>query len=345
MKSHLSVIILNWNTRSLLEKFLPLVWLNSRDKGVEIVVADNGSDDDSVLWVKENHPQIKVLELGFNFGFAEGYNRAISMVDSQFVLLLNSDVAPGENWIAPLLRRIKETPDCAAVVPSIKDYNNPEKFEYAGAAGGYIDLFGYPFCRGRIFDTLEQDDGMYSNPVEVMWGSGAALLVDRELFVDSGALDKDFFAHMEEIDWCWRVRNRGYSIWHEPESTVYHLGGGTLNYNNNRKIYLNFRNNLYLLVKNSRFNLLPATLLIRFALDYAAGFMFLFKGRFKSFAAIFKAHRDFIKRLPSLCEKRKSNLRYVRHTGHDRLIYKKSIVFDYFIKSKRKFSQLNYIKE
>jgi GT2 family glycosyltransferase len=222
-----SIVILNWNTCDLLKQFLPQVVENCNLTGVEVVLADNGSTDDSVHWVRNNLPQIRIIALSENFGFAEGYNQALSFVDAELSVLLNSDAAPAKGWLEPLIRTMDENPATAACVPKIMSYTNRGQFEYAGAAGGFIDSLGYPFCRGRLFNISEADNGQYDKPGQVFWGSGSALMIRTQLFRETGGLDHDFFAHMEEIDWCWRVKNRGYDIRYVPSSVVYHLGGGT----------------------------------------------------------------------------------------------------------------------
>jgi GT2 family glycosyltransferase len=334
-----SVIILNWNTRSLLEKFIPTVIKNSTYPDVEIVVADNGSTDDSLEWLKSAYPNVRIISFLQNYGFSEGYNKAIASVSSDLSVLLNSDVAPAEGWLEPLVDIMTNNPNVAAVVPKIKDYNNPDKFEYAGAAGGFIDRFGYTFCRGRIFDVLEEDNGQYDTESKVFWGSGAALMVRTELFNSTGGLDKDFFAHMEEIDWCWRVKNMGYEIMFTPNSEVFHVGGGTLSYNNYRKNFLNFRNNLFLLVKNKHGLNGWITIVIRLLLDYIAVFKYLFARKFSFSKSIIAAHWDFIKKLPRfLLKRRKSKLLINKNKFNE--IYKRSIVFDFYILKKKKFSML-----
>ncbi len=335
----LAIVILNWNTQSLLEKFLPKVIENSDDSRAFIVVADNNSTDNSVNWIKQNHPTIKIIEFDKNYGFAEGYNRALSQLDCEYVTLLNSDAVPEKGWIEPLLNHLDNNPKTAAVVPKIKDYNNPEYFEYAGAAGGFIDRWGFPFCRGRIFDSIEKDEKQYDDEIPVFWGSGAALTVRRELFLESGGLDPDFFAHMEEIDWCWRIQNFGYAIIYIPQSTVYHVGGGTLDYLNERKTFLNFRNNLFLLLKNVNGVKVYPLLFARRIIDFVALLNFLRIKQSKNSLAIHKAHVDFFKKF-SLFNRKRKELKKKRVVSKNRLIYKGSIVWDYNIKGRKNFSDL-----
>lgn len=331
-----SVIILNWNTRNLLEKFIPIVVRNSASPNVEIIVADNGSADDSVSWLIENYPQVKIIAFTQNYGFSKGYNKAISNVNSDYSVLLNSDVAPAEGWLEPLIEIMNRNPKIAAVSPKIKDFNNPEKFEYAGAAGGFIDRFGYPFCRGRLFDVLEDDKGQYDTECEIFWGSGAALMVRTELFNSSGGLDNDFFAHFEEIDWCWRLKNMGYKIMFTPKSEVFHVGGGTLPYNNARKSFLNFRNNLFLIVKNKHGLKGWITLIIRMLLDYIAIFKYLLSVKFSLSKSIIAAHLDFIKKLSLFTKKRKQLKILTIKRKHDE-IYKGSVVFEFYLLKRRHY--------
>ncbi len=337
----LDVVILNWNGRKLLETLLPKVAERSAIDGVIVVVADNGSDDDSVEWTKTNMPSVKVIELRQNYGFAEGYNRTLALLESDYCLLLNSDVEPAENWLPPLIRVMNENPSVAAVTPKIKDYNQRNSFEYAGAAGGYIDKLGYTFCRGRIFDHIEEDRGQYETPGKVFWGSGAALLVRRKLFLESGGFDSHFIAHMEEVDWCWRIKNRGYEVMYEPSSEVYHIGGGSLNYGNPRKTYLNFRNNLYLIIKNQYGTNAWLIIAARFVLDFVALLNFLFKGEGQHAAAISKAHRNFIRDAGRYRAIRKQLMKSVTVRQHPEQ-YSGSVVLDYFMKGKKEFKTLKF---
>jgi len=341
-KKSISVIILNWNTKNLLEKFVPVVLKHSSLPNVEIVVADNGSTDDSLDWIKQNFPQIKIIAFDQNYGFSEGYNRAIALVDTEFSVILNSDCAPAERWLEPLLEIMTDQPDVAAVVPKIKDFNNQKMFEYAGAAGGFIDRFGYAFCRGRIFDVLEEDNGQYDTERKIFWGSGAALMVNNEIFNQSGGFDKDFFAHMEEIDWCWRVKNMGYDIMFTPKSEVFHVGGGTLPYNDYKKSFFNFRNNLFLLVKNRHGFNGWLILIFRIILDYVAVLKYLFTGKFSLFKSIISAHWDFIKKLPLFVKKRKQLNWSIKKCINHSETYKRSIVYDFFIMKKKIFNELSF---
>ncbi len=289
-----AVIILNWNGAELLREFLPAAAACTISGYADLIVADNGSTDDSVAWVRKHHPEVKVLELGENYGFAAGYNRALALTGYEYSLLLNSDVEVTPGWLDPLLDFMEANPDVGAVMPKIRSWRRKEYFEYAGAAGGYLDRLGYPYCRGRLFDCLEKDEGQYdARPVEVAWASGAALLVRTRLYEQAGGLDERFFAHMEEIDLCLRVRRAGYKVMCVPSSVVYHVGGASLAQGNPKKTYLNFRNNLLLLHKNLPRGKGRRKLLERRLWDTLAWAMYLLKGDWANAAAIFKAHRDF----------------------------------------------------
>lgn len=293
MKYRLAIVILNYNTRHLLDTYLPSVVKFS--KGCRIVFADNGSDDDSVEYVRSNFPQVEVLSFEKNYGFTGGYNKALQSIDAECYCLLNSDVEVSEGWTERPLELLEQNADIAACQPKLLSYCNKTMFEYAGAAGGYIDYLGYPFCAGRIFDTLEQDNGQYEQEREIFWASGAALFIKAELYHRFGGLDENFFAHMEEIDLCWRLKNAGYKIVYTPKSTVYHLGGGTLNKTSARKTYLNFRNNLLLLYKNLPKDKVKSVIRKRKVLDFVAAMAFLLGGKPKEAIAVRQAHQDFKK--------------------------------------------------
>lgn len=294
MMVKLSVIILNWNGKEVMKRFLPSVIANTVGEEVEVIVADNGSTDGSVDWLRTDYPDVRIIQLDENYGFAEGYNRAIAQVDSEFVLLLNSDVEVENGWWQPLLNFMVETPEAGAVMPKILSYNHPRLFEHAGAAGGLIDSLGYPYCRGRVLSTVEEDRGQYDGPpVEVAWATGAAMLVRRSAFIEAGGLDASFFAHMEEIDFCVRMRRLGYKSYVISDSRVFHLGGGALPYGNPRKTYLNFRNNLLLLYKNLPAKVGRHKLFRRRLADTLAFGMFLLAGKWGDARAVLKAHRDF----------------------------------------------------
>lgn len=292
----LGVIILNWNGKSLLEKFLPLVASHTISNTVDLIVADNGSEDGSADWVKQNCPQVKTIVFDKNYGFAEGYNRAIQKCDYPYVVLLNSDVETTPGWWQPLLQEMEDNIEIGAIQPKILAYNNKDFFEYAGAAGGYLDKNGYPFCRGRLFDKIEKDNGQYDDKLtDITWASGACLMTRRDLYLNLGGLDPLFFAHMEEIDYCCRVLNAGKRVCASSQSKVYHIGGASLHQGNPQKTYLNFRNNLILLHKNLPKNKGKRKLFIRRLYDALAFLMFVAKGDWANSKAIIAAHNDFRK--------------------------------------------------
>jgi len=334
-----AIVILNWNGKPLLEKFLPSVVKYSTMPGIEIVIADNASTDGSVNFVKENYPQIKIIVLDKNYGFSGGYNRALSQVDADYFVLLNSDVEVTEDWLHPLISLMDSDEKIAACQPKIRAYRQREYFEHAGASGGFIDKNYFPFCRGRIFNFVEKDEGQYDNRREVFWATGAALMVRANVFKESGGLDEDFFAHMEEIDFCWRMKNRGYKIMVEPASVIYHLGGATLNYMTPKKTVLNFRNNLYLIYKNIEPGKLFSMLIIRLFYDTVAAFKFLFSLQVAHFFAVVKAHFQFWFTMHKFRYKRKENIKKTTLYNHPE-IYNHSIVIDFYLKGKKKFSDL-----
>lgn len=334
-----AIVILNWNGKQLLEEFLPSVVKYSNLPDVEIVVADNASTDDSVPFLVDNYPQIKVVKLNENYGFAGGYNKALAQVDADYFVLLNSDVEVTENWLQPLISLMDSDEKIAACQPKIRSYRHREYFEHAGASGGFIDKNYFPFCRGRIFNFVEKDEGQYDDRREVFWATGAALMVRTDAFKESGGLDEDFFAHMEEIDMCWRLKNRGYKIFVEPASVVYHLGGATLNYMSPRKTMLNFRNNLYMIYKNIAQGKFFGMLLIRLFYDTAAAFKFLLSLQIAHFFAVIKAHWQFWFTISRFSAKRKENLKHTTVFNHPE-IYKHAIVKDFYLKGKKKFTDL-----
>ncbi|MFN4122268.1 MAG: glycosyltransferase family 2 protein [Flavobacteriales bacterium] len=333
-----ATVILNWNGQHLLEQFLPKILANSADYA-ETWLADNNSTDDSVNFVKAHFPEVKIIQLERNMGYAGGYNTALQQIDADYFILLNSDIEVTPNWIEPIIDLFEKDPEIAAAQPKIKDFKHRLRFEYAGAAGGFIDKLGYPFCRGRIFEKLEIDKGQFDNTCEVFWASGACMFVRAQLFKEYGGFDESFFAHMEEIDLCWRFKNLGYKILACGSSTVYHIGGGTLSKSNWRKTYLNFRNNLELIYKNIETKYLFRTIFIRMVLDGLAAVKFLITNGFSHFWAIIRAHLHFYRLLPSIRQKRKTLQKQVKKRNVAG-VYKGYIVVDYFIKKKQKFSQL-----
>lgn len=334
-----AIVILNWNGKKCLEKFLPSVVANSDNNDYEIIVADNSSADDSIIFLENNYKSIRIIKLDKNYGFTGGYNRALKQVEAKYFVLLNSDIEVSENWLDILVHEMDSNENIAACQPKILAYNNKDTFEYAGASGGFMDKYGFPFCRGRVFFTAEKDENQYEKPLDIFWASGACLMVRSDLYLKHGGLDEEFFAHMEEIDFCWRLQNLGYKIKVFPKSVVYHVGGATLSKENPRKTFLNFRNNLALLFKNLAF---PNNIYIIFArllFDGLAGVQFLLKGKFKDTFAIIKAHFAFYFWIPTLIKKRKLHSVKKELSELDGT-FNKSIVFQYFVKNKRKYSDL-----
>lgn len=337
----LAVVILNWNGREMLKQFLPNVLAHTPCEQAAVYVADNGSTDDSLQLLTDEFPSVGRIILDNNYGFAEGYNRAIEQVEAEYVLLLNSDVEVTQGWLAPLLAYLDEHPDVVACQPKIRSWHNRTSFEYAGAAGGFLDAYGYPFCRGRILHEVEEDCGQYDDVCDVFWATGAALMIRRADFVEVGGLDPEFFAHMEEIDLCWRLRSRGLRIVCVPQSVVYHVGGGTLKKENPHKTYLNFRNNLLMLFKNLPQLHYHRTMSIRTGLDYLALLVFLLKGQTANAGAVWRARRDFKKMKQSIGEVRADNLRKSSlHSIPEQL--KKSILLQFYVKRIKTFRYLNF---
>lgn len=327
----LAVIILNWNGRKLLEQFLPVASRYSITEDADLIVADNGSTDDSVEWVKAHHPEVKVLSFSENYGFAEGYNKAIAQTQYKYTILLNSDVEVTEGWTRPLLDFMRRNGDVGALQPKIRSWKERTKFEYAGAAGGYLDKMGYPYCRGRLFDSIEEDRGQYDGKVvDICWASGAALMVRTDIYQKVGGLDARFFAHMEEIDLCCRIHAAGYRVVVVPDAMVFHVGGASLSQGNPKKTYLNFRNNLLLLHKNMPVKQGRVKLFVRRLYDTLAWGMFILKFDFKNANAVLKAHNDF----------RKMKKLYTEHPDINVLASlpgaKRNIIIDYYLKRMKK---------
>ena len=334
-----AIVILNWNGEMFLQKFLPVLIQNTTQAGVEIIVADNASTDSSLSILKDKFPTVRTILLDKNYGFAGGYNKALAQIDADYFVLLNSDVEVTVDWLKPMLDYMNSHLNVAACQPKILSYDQPAFFEHAGAAGGYIDRFGFPFCRGRIVGIAEEDKGQYDSIVDVFWATGACLMIRSRVFREVGGLDDDFFAHMEEIDLCWRLKSRGYGIVCIPESSVFHVGGGALGYESPYKTYLNFRNNLLMLYKNLPVRLLKKIMFFRFLFDYAAAFQLFITGKPKNALSIFKARRDYKKMQPDFEEKRNQNL-ILSTTDATTNIYQKSIVLGYFLKGKKTYNSL-----
>ena len=327
----IAVVILNWNGKALLETFLPSVITHSEN--AKIYVADNASTDDSLAFLASSYPEVVILKNSNNYGFAGGYNEALKFVEEDIYVLLNNDVEVTKAWLDGIHHMFESNPKIAAVQPKIKSIQNPTKFDYAGAAGGFIDALGYPFCRGRIFEYIEEDKGQYNDDTEIFWASGACLAVKKNCFKEAGGFDESYFAHQEEIDLCWRLKNLGYEIWYTSSSEVFHQGGGTLEHSNPRKTYLNFRNSLCNLLKNSEHN--PIVLLfIRMLLDGIAALRFLFLGKTKHFLAIFNAHLGFYSLSKEMLTKRKRIKKKKQYFA----VF--SIVWHSFLLKINKFSEL-----
>ena len=334
MAKRVAVIILNWNGEELLREFLPSVVKNTNSDLGRVVVVDNHSTDGSWICLEQEFPDVERVLFEDNFGFAGGYNRAIEMIEAEYVVLLNSDVEVAPGWLEPLVAVLDRDERVAAVQPKILAYRDKKKFEYAGAAGGYIDYLGFPFCRGRVMDTTEQDDGQYDDEVDVFWATGASLCIRRDVYRAPGGLDEAFFSHMEEIDLCWRLKNGGYTLKVVPSSVVYHLGGGSLPMNHPRKLFLNYRNNLLMLHKNLCAKQRKKIFFARVLLDTMAGGLFLLKGQWSNTRSVIRAYKAF----------REMRKAYPVPESSMSLsgIYPRSIVLEYFLRGKKKFSDLNF---
>lgn len=348
-----AVVILNWNGGKYLRQFLPSV-LASTWPGLQIVMGDNASTDDSVAFIKENYPAIKIIQNDQNYGFTGGYNRVLSQVDADYFILLNSDVEVVPGWIEPVISLMESDPLIAAAAPKLLSFAQKGMFEHAGAAGGFIDAFGYPFCRGRMFYEVEHDLGQYNQSGEVFWASGASLFIKKKHWDEAGGFDEYFFAHMEEIDLCWRLKNMGYKVMYCAESTVYHVGGGTLNAENPFKTYLNFRNNLLLLKKNLPFWRAFFVIGMRFWMDLLALFRFLAEGKRKDAWAVSRAHQNFVLHIlgikvsgygvkdPSNTKKVSPQTHKSKRVVHNlKGMYKDSIVWGFFVKKQTRFTSLD----
>lgn len=329
-----AVVILNYNGKKFLEDFLPTVIDKSKDIA-DIWVADNNSSDGSVELLKSKFSEVNLIINKVNGGYATGYNLALRQIEAEYYIMLNSDIEVTDNWIEPVIKLMDSDKNIAACQPKIRSFYEKDKFEYAGASGGFIDKYGYPFCRGRLFQSLETDTGQYNDAVEVFWASGACMFVRADLFHKYGGLDDDFFAHMEEIDLCWRLKNYGHKIMVCPSSTVFHVGGGTLPKNSPRKTYLNFRNNFSLLYKNLPTNRLFQVFALRLLLDGVAGIKFLLEGGYQDFLAVIKAHFYFYRNIGKLRNKRKK-----LKQGKVSQIYNGNIVVEHYLRRKNRFSDL-----
>ena len=325
----IAVVILNWNGLKMLQTYLPTLVERTTCCGAFFVVADNGSTDGSVAWLQEAYPDIRTLCFDQNYGFTGGYNRALREIDADYYVLLNSDIEVGENWLEPLVSFMEEHPDVGICQPKVRSVAERDRFEYAGAAGGFIDKFGYPFCRGRILSNVETDEGQYDEPEECFWATGACMVVRSALYHHLGGLDESFFAHMEEIDFCWRAKLLGYQVWCVPASTVWHVGGGTLPNNSPQKLYFNYRNNLLMLYKNLPDRIRRRRIFFRMCLDGASALVYLITGRWSFFKAVCKAHHDYRRMRrdedPSPFEEERNNIG----------LYDSSIVLRFFLSRKK----------
>lgn len=331
----ISVIILNWNGAAMMRRFLPSVVEHSAE--AEVIIADNGSTDDSLEMLKEEFPTIKVIPFEKNYGFAEGYNKALEKIETPYALLLNDDVEVTRDWLVPLLTFMENHPKVAACQPKLLSEKQRDHFEYAGACGGFMDYLGYPYCRGRMMEVVEKDEGQYDTPCPIFWGSGAALMVRTAIYKEVGGLDRRFFAHMEEIDFCWRLRSRGHEIYCIPQSTVYHVGGGTLNKSNPQKTFLNFRNNLLMLHKNMPTGQLTFVLLARYFLDHLAAFKMLLSGQRNDALAVIRARYEFSHIRHEYDNVREENLKKTV-TEHIPELRNSSLLFAFYFGHKRRFS-------
>jgi hypothetical protein len=330
-----AVVILNYNGKKYLQDFLPTLIKYNPDFA-EVIIADNCSTDDSIQFLKTEYPSLKTIINTQNHGFAGGYNTALNQLEHEYFILINSDVEVTENWTEALTTFMDGHPNVSACQPKIRDYHHLEKFEYAGAAGGYMDYLGYPFCRGRIFGKLEVDNNQYNDAVEIFWATGACMMVRAEVFKKLGGFDAHFFAHQEEIDLCWRMRNKGYKIMYVPNATVYHIGGGTLSSTNPKKTYLNFRNSLLSIIKNVPKKYLISSFLLRLFFDGLAGIQLLIQLKPTHTFAIIKAHFSVYKNFFGYIKKRENIPKELPSC-----FYTKSLVIDYFIRGKKKFTDLD----
>lgn len=340
----LAVVILNWNGKKMMQEYLPSVVRSTAafgggDSGDSafVVVADNGSTDGSLEWLAAEYPQVETVELDRNYGFTGGYNRALKEIEADYYVLLNSDIETPDGWLDPMFEFLEDTPEAGICQPKILSIADRTAFEYAGAAGGFIDRYGYPFCRGRILDRIEKDHGQYDEPMEVFWATGACMMIRSSLYHHLGGLDEAFFAHMEEIDLCWRAKLLGYQVWCIPQSKIYHVGGGTLPNNSPRKLYLNYRNNLLLLYKNLPEKIRSSRIRTRKCLDAASAAIYLLTGRWASFRAVCRAHRDYGRMKkgldPSPFDDEANNIGY----------YNRSIVLKFFTSGKKlTFDELDF---
>ncbi len=328
----IAIVILNWNGKALLEQFLPSVMQFSKE--ADVYVADNASTDDSVSFVQSHFPSVRIVQNKQNWGFAQGYNEALKHIDADIYCLLNSDIEVTEDWLSPVAKQFEKQPETAIIQPKILDHKDFARFEYAGAAGGFIDKLGYPYCRGRIFQSIEKDAGQYNDIEDIFWATGACMFIREEVFWELKGFDVDYFAHQEEVDLCWRAHNRGYNVQYVGMSKVYHVGGATMHNMNPYKTFLNFRNSLYSITKNLPKRYVTLLIFIRLLLDAVAGARFLFLLQFRHFLAIIRAHVSYYVNLPKTLKKRGNTKKFQKYHGVT------SIVWDYFVKGRKSYALL-----
>lgn len=324
------VAILNYNGRTFLEKFLPSVILHSKDLA-DVVVIDNASSDKSIEYLESFQPEVQIIQLEQNLGFAEGYNQGLKSLDYLYVLLLNSDILVPKGYLEPLIRVLNQNKDVACVQPKIKSFHQPNKFEHAGAAGGFLDFLGYPFCQGRLLNKTEEDHGQYNQDKPVFWTTGACMLIRKRVFDQAGAFDGRFFAHMEEIDLCWRIQKLGFTCYYTHESEVFHVGGGTLSYQSPQKVFLNFRNNLWMLLKNLPLRDLCWIIPLRLILDGLAGILFLMQKNPPAFMAVIRAHFSFYRLARTIFKQRSSSIKIA--------LFPKSLVYQFYIRGRKRYQE------
>lgn len=337
-----AVVILNWNGKKFLNDFLPSV-VASANSDTKVYVIDNASTDESLSFLETNFKDVSIIRLDKNYGFTGGYNRGLKNISAKYFVLLNSDVQVADGWLNPLEELLDNDANIAACQPKILDFAHPEHFEYAGAVGGFIDYMGFPFCRGRIFNAIEKDENQYEKPLQVFWATGACLFIRSDAYWQANGFDENFFAHMEEIDLCWRLQLMGYEIFNHPASKVYHVGGGTLNKYSSQKTYLNFRNNRMMLFKNAGERHLESILLRRTILDFVAAFSFLFTGGFSHSKAVIKAYFDY-KKWKKQSASIRAEIQKNRKVQSPDCMYQRSIIVQYYLKGRKKFSELNFMK-
>ena len=340
MNVPVTVVILNWNGKTWLEKFLPSV-MATHYSDMEILLVDNASTDDSVAFIQKTYPEIRLLVLDKNYGFAEGNNKALPHIHTPYFVLLNSDVEVDSDWLAPMVRRIESDPKIASIQPKVRSFHQKTHFEYAGAAGGLIDKFAYPFCRGRIFDTAEKDEGQYEQATEIFWATGACCLIRKKVVDQLGLFRPEFFAHMEEIDFCWRAKNAGYKIYYEPKSVVYHVGGGALAQGSPRKTFLNARNSLVCMFINLPSGSRLYKVFVRMLLDGVWSFKALLSWDWPTIGAILKAHLHFYASLRYWARKRKQTYTQFSPKQLQTGYFGQSIVWKYFIQQKKTYLKLD----